>query len=125
MVTRGMQQPLNQSVMASDEATPALVAAQGQPAMPVMAPPSTVAVAQQCATTMDTALQCYFDGCFNVGNRRCEWSNFCMRKQKTGGCRRRYCVLHKADIPPITHQGQKYVHVIEVHACINCDEARR
>ena len=65
----------------------------------------------------DPALQCYFEGCINVGQQQCYWKKnycFCCHRQ-SGGCRRRLCSIHRGVVYTVSDsQG---------HACTDCVHA--
>ena len=65
------------------------------PQAPAMMPSTTSAGTVPMAMTQDPTIQCHVQGCMYVGNGRCNWTNLICRSKKTGGCKKRYCHLHK------------------------------
>ena len=78
-------------------------------------------------TTDDPSQQCYIDGCRNVAQLTCRWSNHPCRCSKEGGCGRRYCQVHMAKLKPfVEKKGHGVKHVQRIYVCINCkDEVKR
>ena len=56
--------------------------------------------------TSNPMLQCYMDGCSYLGNGICRWNNSPYMSNKTGGCNRRFCWIHKFE-KTRTHHGKR------------------
>jgi hypothetical protein len=74
------------------------------------------------AITEDPNLKCHFGDCFYVGTQICQWRNICCRKQKHGGCGKRYCENHAyhKDALVVSRSSGRSHHVHHFDCCIQC-----
>ena len=90
------------------------------PQVPMM-PSTTSAGTVPMAITQDPQIQCHVQGCLYVGNGRCHWTNLVCRKQKSGGCKKRYCHLHKYEKSQTVH-GKHQTYTAIHQCCQDCGE---
>ena len=73
------------------------------------------------AATSDPDLQCFSQGCQNVGTGYClRTNNICRGKGLKAGCRRRYCQLHKYEKQMVVHQKDRGTSYHIMQCCLEC-----
>ena len=73
----------------------------------------------QFALTNNLDLQCYENGCQNVGTSYCMWPQACCRGTLRAGCKRRFCQLHKYEKQQMI-RGKHSVHYNVLQCCMEC-----